>query len=588
MTKKIFIYIFMSVFFAVLIECSFILLITNSVNNKEITNELETQLFNISNYFTKINDSENKINYLKILDTAHTTIRITWINYDGSVIYDSFTSPNEMENHLERKEIQDALKKGKGISDRFSKTNSKKTRYIATKLEDNTFLRVSTTFISELSLIASVVKPVLILVFIIMITSAILAIRMANRIVTPINNLDLIELKNSDEIKKKYPEIEPLIFKIENQKIEINKSITKLKKQQKEFEDITAFMKEGLVVLNNKNIILSANKSALNICNTNETSVIGKNIIFLNRDQNFLSLIDNNLTNKNIISEKKETEININNKFYKFSLNPVIEENILKGQVLLIVDITQEKLSENQRKEFTANVSHELKTPLTSIKGYAEIIKNGIAEKKDIPDFINKIFDESNRLLTLIEDIISLSHLDENSEKNLQKVNITEILNEVVFQLKPIAQNKNVKINFNNKNDEITQGNKIILHELFYNICENGIKYNKNNGTLDISINEKKEKVSTLNKINTSTIKNISKKIIEIKISDTGIGIQKEEQDRIFERFYRIEKSRSKDSGGTGLGLAIVKHAVQYHNGKISLKSKLGEGTSIIIQLPII
>ena len=336
------------------------------------------------------------------------------------------------------------------------------------------------------------------------------------------------------------------------------------------------------------NIILSANKSALNICNTNETSVIGKNIIFLNRDQNFLSLIDNNLTNKNIISEKKETEININNKFYKFSLNPVIEENILKGQVLLIVDITQEKLSENQRKEFTANVSHELKTPLTSIKGYAEIIKNGIAEKKDIPDFINKIFDESNRLLTLIEDIISLSHLDENSEKNLQKVNITEILNEVVFQLKPIAQNKNVKINFNNKNDEITQGNKIILHELFYNICENGIKYNKNNGTLDISINEKKEKVSTLNKINTSTIKNISKKIIEIKISDTGIGIQKEEQDRIFERFYRIEKSRSKDSGGTGLGLAIVKHAVQYHNGKISLKSKLGEGTSIIIQLPII
>ena len=548
MTNKIFKSIF-SVAITVLV--SSLLIVSGTLYHYFTTLEqqnLKDELKLIANATQQLGDD-----YFKGLDADH--YRITWINHDGVVLYDSHADETTMENHLVREEVKEAFAYGTGDSVRHSETLMEKTIYEAILLEDGTVMRISINQQTIWLLLLKMVQPILIIFVISIIASALMAQYMARKITEPINNLNLDKPLDNEV----YDEISPLIRRIHSQQKEITDQIETLKNKQEEINQITNNMNEALLMLDDSGKILSINPAALKLFEMYEEP-IGEDVLVVNRKENM----------RNAIKEAKQSGTSyfreeINGKTYQFEVNRIDTHLDLKGFVIIAFDISEEVNAERNRKEFTANISHELKTPLQTIVGYTELIKNEIIKPENTPTYINKIYKEANRLNQLIEDIIRLSQLDEQRVVTTNVASLKRIANEVVNELEETASLKNVKLNVLSEDDICINGSEMLLHEIIYNLCDNAIKYNKQDGYVNVSIYEKDNHVC-------------------LEVEDGGIGIGKEHHEKIFERFYRVDKSHSKKSGGTGLGLSIVKNAVKYHQGTIDIESELEKGTKITVK----
>lgn len=495
--------------------------------------------------------ADRGIAYLDAVKNANVNTRITLIAQDGTVLYDSAAESAAMENHLDREEIKEAFAGGKGESFRYSKTLAEKNYYYALLLADGTVLRVSNVSFSALSIVWSMLQPVLLVTVATCILSLILASAIARHTLKPINEIDL---ENPDDTHIA-EELTPLIKKIRSQNLQIRSQMEKLKRSQQEFKMITENMAEGLIIVDSHTDVLSYNQSAARIFNT-DTIKEKESAFVLNRSAPFRSAV------KNALAGRHGTQmLTLQGRIYNLLFNPVIYDKTVKGAVVVILDVTEKEEREKLRREFAANVSHELKTPLTSISGFAEIIMNGIAKSEDIPHFAENIYKESARLVTLVGDIIKISQLDEGAiEAKKETVQLLPTAQKAAGALTAAATEKGVHISVCGDNSEV-YGVSSILDEMIFNLCDNAVKYNRKNGKVDIVVQNN-----------------------AITVRDTGIGIPKAEQERIFERFYRVDKSHSKAIGGTGLGLSIVKHGALYHKASICLESTPDIGTSITIQ----
>ena len=490
-------------------------------------------------------------NYLEGLDSDR--YRLTWVASDGTVLFDSHADAASMENHADREEIKEALISGTGSSTRQSSTLTEQTIYEATRLDDGSILRISVSRATALLLVFGMLQPLAVVLVIAIVLSAWLAHRMAKRVVEPLNTLNLDKPMENDV----YEELSPLLHRIHAQHMEIEKQMQTLKHKQDEFDQITGNMKEALVLLDNAGRILSINPAARVLFKTG-IACIGEDFLTVERKQNMrLALEEANIQGHSDFRDKK------NGKEYQFDLSRIDSDEKNHGMVILAFDITEQVNAEKHRQEFTANVSHELKTPLQSIIGSAELMENGIVKEDDIPRFVGRIRKEAARLVTLIDDIIRLSQLDEGADMPREDVSLRVLSEEVCETLSDAAKIKNVSLEVTGDDGVIT-GVRRLLYEVVYNLCDNAIKYNNPGGSVKVTIAQKPGEVL-------------------FRVQDTGIGIPLEHQDKVFERFYRVDKSHSKQSGGTGLGLSIVKHAVQYHHGKITVESELNKGTSISV-----
>ena len=476
--------------------------------------------------------------------------RVTWIDTDGTVLFDTKADQATMENHSNREEIQEALASGFGSAVRTSATMTEQTYYEAKRLVDGTVLRISTNQESALSLMIGMLWPITLITVLAICLSAFLARRMAMRIVEPLNKLDLEQpLKNET-----YEEISPLLHRIHRQHNQIRMQIEKMKRKADEFNQITSSMQEGLVLLDSYGKIVSINSAAQMIFGTDCNST-GKDFLLIDR-----SRIMRNAVNEALDKGRAYARENRNGRDYQFDLSCIKSNNLVIGAVILAFDITERVNAEQMRREFSANVSHELKTPLQGIIGSAELLESGMVKPEDTSRFVGHIKKEASRLVNLIEDIIRLSQLDEGIELPKEKVDMLELAEEVKAILEPSAADKQVTVQITG-NGFFVEGVRRMLHEVLYNLCDNAIKYNVPGGSVTIYADNNR-----------------------LIVRDTGIGIPAEHKDRIFERFYRVDKSHSKASGGTGLGLSIVKHVSAYHKAEITLESTPGKGTSITIQ----
>ena len=550
MTKKIFKSIMLESAVIMGIGLAFVLGILYHYFGKQISDELRKEATYLSQGV-----EEQGIEYLENIHDDDS--RITYIQQDGTVLYDSQSEASEMENHSDRKEVKEALKQGVGQSSRISKTLSEKTIYFALRLSNGNVLRVSSTQYSILALVLELVQPMLWVVLLMMILAGIFASRIGQKIVEPINALDL-EHPEDNQI---YDEISPLLSRVYKQNRMIREQLELARQQQEEFSIITENMQEGLLIIDKYTMILSGNLSAWKLFKV-RNSKIGESIYSLSRSEDLQKVISNVLSGKH-----EEKILKIDGRDVQIIANPVSRENETQGAVLLLMNVTEKVERENLRREFSANVSHELKTPLTSISGFAEIIEGGFVKEEDIKDFSGRIYNEAQRLISLIDDVIKISQLDEGeipyewSEQDLYKLS-----KEVFKSLEEAAKKKNVHLYISGESIPFYTV-RPILEEILYNLCDNAIKYNKNDGTVSIYLSETEQDV-------------------RISVKDTGIGIPKEDQNRIFERFYRVDKSHSKEIGGTGLGLSIVKHGVIFLGGSISVDSEEGMGTEMIVTLP--
>lgn len=481
--------------------------------------------------------------------------RVTVIGNDGGVIFDSQADASKMENHADREEFKEAILYGTGMSSRYSDTLTQKNIYYALKLSDGSVLRLSSPHSTIFAIISDLIGPICIIVLLALILSAILAIKLSESILKPINALDL----DNPENNKTYDELAPLLTKINRQKLVIENQLHEAKQKQKEFKLITDNMREGLLVIDSNSDILTYNAAAEKLLDiTDETSLAALKIY---RSTQVIDAVDEALKGNN-----SECQITQHSRQYSLIANPVFRDGEIIGAVIVLLDITEKAQREQLRREFTANVSHELKTPLTSIYGFAELMKDGDMKKEDMEDFAKSIYDETKHLITLVGDIIKLSALDEKSRfYEKEKVDLYALACETAERLKVDAAKKHVTVNVEGEKAEYV-GVRQILTDIIYNLCENAIKYNRENGSVDISVKENENN-------------------IVLKVKDTGIGIPQEHQERVFERFYRVDKSHSKEIGGTGLGLSIVKHGVMYHGGEISMESEPGKGTEITVIL---
>ena len=483
--------------------------------------------------------------------------RITYIAQDGTVLFDNEADASEMENHKDRDEFQKAEKYGAGESSRYSNTLSEKTMYYALRLKDGNVLRVSGTQDTVLALVKNLVLPLCWILFLMLALSGIMASVISKRIVKPVNELDL-EHPEENQI---YEELSPLLSKIHRQNREIQKQLDLAKQQQEEFSLITKNMQEGLIVIDKYTMILSANSSAWNLFHVDKVCQ-GESIYCLDRAEDFRHAIEHVLS-----GEHAELILKLNGNDIQLIANPVIREEKTEGAVILLVDVTEKLERENLRREFSANVSHELKTPLTSISGFAEIIQNGFVQEKDIPKFAGRIYKEAQRLLQLVEDVIQISQLDEEKTPyTWEPVDIYQVCKNTFDSLREKARKMNVHLYICGESMKV-EAVRTLLEEAVYNICDNAIKYNRNDGSVSIFLTQTAQEA-------------------KIVVKDTGIGIPREDQDRVFERFYRVDKSHSKEIGGTGLGLSIVKHAVSTLKGSIVLRSEEGSGTEICMKFP--
>ncbi|WP_099469881.1 ATP-binding protein [Konateibacter massiliensis] len=481
--------------------------------------------------------------------------RVTLIDADGIVLYDSNEDASLMENHKNRPEIMEAQSDGSGSIVRYSETLRKQTFYYAVELNNGMVLRVANTTDSIVSMIMTN-TPILFVLAAAILFFAMLLIRWQTKsIVTPINNLNLENPLENDV----YEELTPLLHRIENQNRQIDEHLEHMNKKQEEFNAITENMREALVIINKKNAVLSMNKAAVELLHVNRRNCIEKHFLTISRDKEFQTSIEGAMA-----GTPSDATIILNGKYYKILANPVYLDGALNGCVVLMLDVTEKQLAEQMRKEFSANVSHELKTPLMSISGYAEIIKNGLVKSEDIPEFSGRIYDEATRLSNLVEDIIKLSRLDEaDKAPEFEEVNLLMLSEDIKERLHTQAEKKGVELRVIGENVKI-KGVRPILDEMIYNLLENAIKYNEEGGKAGVSVIKENDSVV-------------------LSVWDTGIGIPKEHHDRIFERFYRVDKSHSRETGGTGLGLSIVKHGALYHNAEIKLDSEQGRGTKVIL-----
>ena len=479
--------------------------------------------------------------------------RITWIDENGTVLFDSRADVSELDNHADRDEIKTAMKEGKGMSTRYSKTLTEKTVNYAIRLSDGSILRVSTEQYTVVTILMGMLQPILFIMFVALILTLVLSARVSKAIIEPINKLDLEIPENNDT----YEELTPLLRKIADQKETIGEQLADARKKQKEFNLITENMSEGFLVIDADANLLTYNSAALNLLEI--TPPADRSVLLFCRAKEFRGVISDVLS-----GIKAENTMVREERSYSLIANPVFEKESVIGAVVVILDITECEKRDMLRREFTANVSHELKTPLTSISGFAELMKAGDVLENDVTDFSKSIYDEAQRLITLVNDIIKISELDGQSipyEK--ETVDLYELSKEVIGRLEKEADKKNITFHLIGGRAEIIGVHKI-LEEMLYNLCDNAIKYNKENGTVDVLVNQTGDGVNVI-------------------VRDTGIGIPISHQDRVFERFYRVDKSHSKKVGGTGLGLAIVKHGALYHHAKLSLESTVDVGTVVTI-----
>lgn len=482
--------------------------------------------------------------------------RLTWIAANGEVLFDSQADSNEMDNHLGREEIAEAFETGRGASYRYSSTLTEKTLYEAVLLSDGSVLRISVDRASGFSIAMGMLYPIIIVMVIAVIVSAVLAHAMSKKIIEPLNKLDLDNPMENDI----YAEIAPLLGRIHRQNMKIERKAAELKCKKDEFDFITGNMREGLVLLDRNMNILAINPAAISIFGADE-HCIGQGLVSICRRHSFSSAVE-----KAVLVGQSEARAVFSDRELQFDISRIDTNGERVGAVILAVDITEQADAERARREFTANVSHELKTPLQSIMGSAELIENGLVKSEDMPRFVGHIREEAKRLVALVEDIIRLSQLDEQSEMPREAVSLYELTEEAFSSLDASAELKNISLNIKGERVVINCVRQLIF-EVIYNLCDNAVRYTPDGGRVIVEISE-------------------SEKAAVLTVSDNGIGIAPEYQPRIFERFYRVDKSHSKSSGGTGLGLSIVKHAVIYHGGKISLNSAVGKGTSITVTLP--
>ena len=482
--------------------------------------------------------------------------RLTWIAPDGTVLYDTVTDAESLENHADREEVREALAGGEGESSRYSSTILQKTMYCARRLTDGSVLRISISRATAGVLLIGMVQPILIVVIVALILSAVLARRLSRRIVRPLNELDLEHPLENDA----YEELSPLLGRINHQHRQIDEQMRELEQQRMEFSQITGSMREGLVLLDEKERVLSINPAACRLFDADERCV-GQDFLTLDRSHDIRLAIADAMAQGH-----GEARAERGGRVWQFDVSRILSGTAAVGAVLLAFDITERETAEQNRREFTANVSHELKTPLQGIIGSAELLENGMVKQEDVPRFVGHIRKEAQRLVTLIGDIIRLSQLDEGDEMPRETVDLLTLSQEAADDLKTAAAEKHIAIAVEGGSETIG-GVRRLLYEVIYNLCDNAIKYNVEGGSVKVSVGERDDKAF-------------------VSVADTGIGIAPEHQSRIFERFYRVDKSHSKASGGTGLGLSIVKHAVQYHHGTVELQSEEGKGTTIRILLP--
>ena len=492
--------------------------------------------------------------YLKALEGE--SYRLTWIAPSGEVLFDSQADESSMENHAQREEVRQALETGEGQSSRYSSTLLEKTIYYAKKLADGSILRISISRATAGVLVMGMLQPMLFVLAAALILALVLAKRISARIVAPLNRLDLEKPLENDT----YEELSPLLTRINQQRRQIDAQLRTLQQKKDEFDQITASMNEGLVLMNEKGTVLSINPAARALFHA-EPDCVGRDFLTVERSHEISCAIRRAL-------EEGHAELRVERggHEYQLDISRIESEGTVIGAVLLAFDVTEQAFAERNRREFTANVSHELKTPLQSIMGSAELIENGLVKQEDMPRFVGHIRTEAARLVTLIEDIIRLSQLDEGGELPFEPVDLKKMAEEASASLASAAAEKQVTIRVHGDDRQITTVRRL-ASEIIYNLCDNAVKYNREGGSVDVTIDGTAHGAV-------------------VTVQDTGIGIPPEHQSRVFERFYRVDKSHSRQSGGTGLGLSIVKHAVQYLGGRIELESQPGKGTTMRVHFP--
>lgn len=552
MNKKIFRSSLLTVCFVLIATIALIMGLLFHFFEKQIQTELENE----AGFLAQAVENEG-IGYFDGFDSRDSRLarnnRVTLIGKNGRVLFDSREDASALDNHADRDEIKTAMKDGSGMSIRYSKTLTEKTVNYAMRLSDGNILRISTEQYTVISILLGMIQPILFILFVALILTLVLSSRVSKAIIEPINRLDLEAPENNDA----YEELTPLLRKIADQKETIQEQLADAHKKQKEFNLITENMSEGFLVIDLDANLLAYNSAALNLLDIAPPT--DRSVLLFCRAKEFRNVISDALSGKGA-----EDIMVRNGCSYNLIANPVFERGDVIGAVVVILDVTEREKRDTLRREFTANVSHELKTPLTSISGFAELMKAGDVPEKDVIDFSESIYDEAQRLITLVNDIIKISELDGQSISfEEQTVDLYELSSEVIGRLEKEAEKKNVTFHLIGGRAEIT-GVRKILDEMIYNLCDNAIKYNKEDGTVDVLVNQTKDGVNVI-------------------VRDTGIGISPAHQSRVFERFYRVDKSHSKKVGGTGLGLAIVKHGAMYHHAKISLESTVDVGTDITI-----
>ena len=482
--------------------------------------------------------------------------RLTWIDADGKVLFDTDTDASTLENHAARAEVEQAMENGSGESIRYSTTFLEKTIYCAKRLADGTVLRISRSHATVGVLLLGMMQPILLVLIAALVLSAILARRLSRRIVEPLNNLDLDHPLDNNA----YEELAPLLGRIGRQHKQITDQVRELRRKTDEFAQITGNLQEALVLLDERGYVLNLNPAAQRLFGV-DGGCVGQDFLVVDRSREMDAAVAHALSEGH-----SELRSEHGGRIWQFDISRIDSGGVSVGAALLGFDITDRENAEQTRREFTANVSHELKTPLQGIIGSAELLESGMVKQEDVPRFVGHIRDEAQRLVTLIGDIIRLSQLDEGVDVPRENCNLLAIAQEAARDLEPAAEKRNVSLRVEGDAAQMS-GARRLLYEIIYNLCDNAIKYNREGGSVRVRVESREESVA-------------------VSVEDTGIGIAPEHQGRIFERFYRVDKSHSKASGGTGLGLSIVKHAVAYHNGKIELKSEPGVGTRITVTFP--
>jgi two-component system phosphate regulon sensor histidine kinase PhoR len=541
----------------VFVTVLFTTLLLTLVMYRQLSEDMRREMNNQAVYIAAGLAAEGNV-YLAGIKGEHEDSRITLIDSAGVVLFDNRIPLSELDNHKDRPEVAEALATGRGEAVRMSETVGSQTYYLAIRLPEGTILRIASTTDSVLAALTKSI-PVLILIFAVILGLAVFMAKFqTKRIVAPINNLDL---ENPTE-NETYDELSPLLLRIYNQNICIDRQIKELRQGKEKFEKITENMAEGLLILDDTGGVLSVNRSALLFLKAKRPAQIGRHYSNLNRSIWLQKVAETALTGQSV-EELFTSDLS----HYQLRATPIVEDGKSKGVLVLILDVTEKQKAEKIRREFSANVSHELKTPLTAISGFAELMKNNLVKQEDIPVFSAKIYEEAIRMIHLIEDVIRLSQLDEkNVPLAMEKMNLLAVAQNVGVRLSSLADQKGVSFSVQGEAAYI-KGVPQLIDELITNLVDNAIKYNREQGTVSITVSEGPEKVL-------------------LAVADTGIGISAADKERIFERFYRVDKSRSKDTGGTGLGLSIVKHIAGYHKAQVEIESTVGKGTKIVVSFP--